>query len=182
MKWTRLWLNLGLHGKVPMSNRLHHGTACNIWHSFPFCCHYILHTLCLRLKLILSRLRNECSIFHRRQESQEIQRIFTHITAKYCLFYLFLLLKDFRLLRGKFQSWEAGNDPDKCRFVFNPCLTAHPRLLKMKTLNSMRPIFDGLAHPFYLYLSISSCSLQMWYSLAYFFIVYSCRGPGWHSG
>jgi len=67
------------------------------------------------------------------------------------------------LLPAKFQTWEAGNDSDKCRFVFNPCLTAHPRLIKMKTLHSMRPIFDGLARPFYLHLSTSSCSLQRCY-------------------
>jgi hypothetical protein len=32
-------------------HRLDHGTASNLQYSFPFYCHYILHTSCLRLKL-----------------------------------------------------------------------------------------------------------------------------------
>jgi hypothetical protein len=70
---------------------------------FVFIVTNILHTACLRLKLFLSRLWNECFFIYRCQVSQEKQWIFKHITVKYCPFYLFLLLKDFHLLRANFK-------------------------------------------------------------------------------
>jgi hypothetical protein len=177
-KWTGLWLNLGLHGKGPLSKRQGHGAACTHYHSNAFYCHCSIH-IRRRSILILSHLWYEVFLKQVSWSTKNKQWIFKHITVNFCLFYLFLLLKGLHLLQAI--SNTGGGGCGVGMFLINSglCLIyvncRSSCLLKTGAFNCTRPTLDGLASPilsvsFHLVLICLTAVIKL---LAYFCITYS---------